>query len=255
MIRIENLTKRFGSNTAVDRLDLSLGEGEVFGFLGPNGAGKTTTIRMMVGLLRPTAGTVVYDDSGQRLDIQKDSLEIRKRIGYIPDAPFLYEKLTGREHLRFIGEVYQIPRNLLDHEVERYLERFSLKDVADQPIEGYSHGMRQKIVMSSALLHDPKVLVVDEPMVGLDPRSARLVKDLFISLARERGATVFLSTHSLDVAEEVCDRVGIISKGKLILAGSTKDLMKSGSANGATRLEQVFLEVTAEAGEEPGRVE
>jgi len=255
MIRIENLTKRFGSNTAVDRLDLSLGAGEVFGFLGPNGAGKTTTIRMMVGLLRPTAGTVVYDDSGQRLDIQKDSLEIRKRIGYIPDAPFLYEKLTGREHLRFIGEVYQIPRNLLDHEVERYLERFSLKDVADQPIEGYSHGMRQKIVMSSALLHDPKVLVVDEPMVGLDPRSARLVKDLFISLARERGATVFLSTHSLDVAEEVCDRVGIISKGKLILAGSTKDLMKSGSANGATRLEQVFLEVTAEAGEEPGRVE
>jgi ABC-2 type transport system ATP-binding protein len=210
---------------------------------------------MMVGLLRPTAGTVVYDDSGQRLDIQKDSLEIRKRIGYIPDAPFLYEKLTGREHLRFIGEVYQIPRNLLDHEVERYLERFSLKDVADQPIEGYSHGMRQKIVMSSALLHDPKVLVVDEPMVGLDPRSARLVKDLFISLARERGATVFLSTHSLDVAEEVCDRVGIISKGKLILAGSTKELMKSGSADGATRLEQVFLEVTAEAGEEPGRVE
>jgi ABC-2 type transport system ATP-binding protein len=255
MIRIENLTKRFGSNTAVDRLDLSLGAGEVFGFLGPNGAGKTTTIRMMVGLLRPTAGTVVYDDSGQRLDIQKDSLEIRKRIGYIPDAPFLYEKLTGREHLRFIGEVYQIPRNLLDHEVERYLERFSLKDVADQPIEGYSHGMRQKIVMSSALLHDPKVLVVDEPMVGLDPRSARLVKDLFISLARERGATVFLSTHSLDVAEEVCDRVGIISKGKLILAGSTKELMKSGSADGATRLEQVFLEVTAEAGEEPGRVE
>lgn len=246
MIRIENLTKRFGSNTAVDRLDLSLGAGEVFGFLGPNGAGKTTTIRMMVGLLRPTAGTVVYDDSGQRLDIQKDSLEIRKRIGYIPDAPFLYEKLTGREHLRFIGEVYQIPRNLLDHEVERYLERFSLKDVADQPIEGYSHGMRQKIVMSSALLHDPKVLVVDEPMVGLDPRGARLIKDVFRKMS-ERGVAILMSTHTLEVAQEMCDRISIILKGRIIARG-TVDELRALAGGHDEELTPLFLRLTGGGG-------
>jgi ABC-2 type transport system ATP-binding protein len=244
MIQVKNLTKRFGQTTAVDALDLELRPGEVFGFLGPNGAGKTTTIRMMVGLLRPTSGTVSYQNGSSWLDIRADTFACREIIGYIPDAPFLYEKLTGREHLRFVGEIYRVERTRLEREIESFLETFSLLDAADQPIEGYSHGMRQKIVMSAALLHHPRVLVVDEPMVGLDPRSARLVKDLFTDLAHSKGTTVFLSTHSLDVAEEVCDRIGIISHGRLVTLGTTEELMKRGEREG-TRLEEVFLEVTS----------
>jgi ABC-2 type transport system ATP-binding protein len=247
MIEFRNLTKRFGTKTAVEPLDLVLNSGEVFGFLGPNGAGKTTTIRMMVGLLKPTSGTVVYHDGERRWDIQRDNLAARSRIGYIPDAPFLYEKLTGREHMRFIGEIYGVDSPRLEVEIARFLALFSLEEVADQPIEGYSHGMRQKVVMSCALLHQPKVLVVDEPMVGLDPRSARLVKDLFKSLAREKGVTLFLSTHSLDVAEEVCDRIGIISRGRIVTLGTTEELMRK-EEGGTTRLEEVFLRVTAEEG-------
>jgi ABC-2 type transport system ATP-binding protein len=245
MIQIQQLTRNFGHKTAVDCLSLTVQTGEICGFLGPNGAGKTTTIRMMVGLLRPTSGTVLFGPPEQTLDIQRDSLAARRRLGYIPDAPFLYEKLTGREHLHFVGEVYQVPTGQLHEETEHYLSLFGLQSAADQPIEGYSHGMRQKVVMAAALLHHPDYLIIDEPMVGLDPRSARLVKDLFLKLARESGTTLFLSTHSLDLAEEVCDRIGILFNGKLVALGTNeelRDLVKGKES----RLEEIFLELTRE---------
>ena len=245
MIQIQQLTRNFGPKTAVDHLNLTVQTGEICGFLGPNGAGKTTTIRMMVGLLRPTSGTVLYGSPDHPLDIRRDSRAARSRLGYIPDAPFLYEKLTGREHLHFVGEIYQVPGDQLKEEIEHYLCLFGLQSIADQPIEGYSHGMRQKIVMSAALLHHPDYLIVDEPMVGLDPRSARLVKDLFLKLARENGTTLFLSTHSLDLAEEVCDRIGILSNGKLVAMG-TKGELRNLVQGKESRLEEIFLELTRE---------
>lgn len=247
MIRISQLSRSFSSKIAVDHLSLEIQTGEICGFLGPNGAGKTTTLRMMVGLLRPTAGTVLYGSDGQTLDILLDSREVRKQIGYIPDAPFLYEKLTGREHLRFVGEIYEVDRKSLDQEIEYYLDLFSLSDLADQPIESYSHGMRQKIVFSAALLHHPRYLIVDEPMVGLDPRSARLVKDLFLRLSREHQTTLLLSTHSLDLAEEVCDRIGILSRGHLVALG-TRDELRSKAKKQDSNLEEVFLELTSDKG-------
>jgi len=222
---------------------LEIPKGEIFGFLGPNGAGKTTTIRMLVGLLRPTAGKLLFGDPPNQFEIQTDASAARKMIGYIPDSPFLYEKLTGREHLIFMGEIYEVPKTDLFRRIDDYLSLFSLTEVADQPIEGYSHGMRQKVVMTGALLHRPEILIVDEPMVGLDPRSARIVKNLFLDEARQRGMTLFLSTHSLDVAEEVCDRVGIISHGRLVTLGVTSDLLND-AENDRNRLEQIFLKVT-----------
>ncbi|KXK37395.1 MAG: ABC transporter ATP-binding protein [Candidatus Omnitrophica bacterium] len=245
MIRINQLSRNFGSKIAVDRLSLEIQSGEICGFLGPNGAGKTTTLRMMVGLLRPTAGTVLYGDQGQALDIRHHSRQVRKQIGYIPDAPFLYEKLTGREHLRFVGEIYEVDRSLLDREIDHYLSLFSLTEQADQPIESYSHGMRQKIVFSAALLHHPRYLIVDEPMVGLDPRSARLVKDLFLNLSREYKTTLLLSTHSLDLAEEVCDRIGILSHGHLAALG-TREELRALTKKKDSNLEEVFLALTGD---------
>jgi ABC-2 type transport system ATP-binding protein len=245
MIRIDNLTRCFGSKLAVDNLSLVVPQGKILGFLGPNGAGKTTTIRMMVGLLRPTSGTIQYGNSSDCLDILRNNLAVRKKIGYIPDSPFLYEKLTGRELLVFIGEIYEVPRPQLLEEIESYLTFFNLQAVAAQPIESYSHGMRQKIVMSAALLHHPDYLIVDEPMVGLDPRSARLVKNLFLKLAHERGTTLFLSTHSLDLAEEICDCIGILSMGRLIAFGSREELQNLASRQ-ESGLEEIFLELTAE---------
>lgn len=245
MIQIQDLTRRFGQTLAVDRLSLSISPGEIFGFLGPNGAGKTTTIRMMVGLLRPTSGAVLFGSPDRPIDIRTDGLAARKRLGYIPDAPFLYEKLTGREHLRFVGELYEVPKPQLEREIEYFVELFSLQAAADQPIEGYSHGMRQKVVMSSALLHHPDYLIIDEPMVGLDPRSARIVKDLFLDLAHERGTTLFISTHSLDLAEEICDRIGIISSSRLIAVGTKAELNEKIESKDST-LEKIFLELTEE---------
>ena len=243
MIQIQNLVKRFGPKTAVEDLTIEIPKGEIFGFLGPNGAGKTTTIRMLVGLLKPSSGAIQFGEPPDQFDIFSDGTRARKWIGYIPDSPFLYEKLTGREQLYFMGEIYEVPRKTLQAKVDHFLKLFSLNEVADQPIDGYSHGMRQKVVMAGALLHQPEILVVDEPMVGLDPRSARIVKNLFMEEARERGMTVFLSTHSLDVAEEVCDRVGIISRGRLVTLGQTSDLMNDVDAE-RNRLEEVFLKVT-----------
>lgn len=245
MIRIKQLTRRFGRTIAVNNLDLTIGKGEIFGFLGPNGAGKTTTIRMMVGLLAPSEGTILFGEDGRALDIRVDSLAARRQLGYVPDAPFLYEKLTGREHLRFVGELYKVPRRPLEAEIDAFIDLFNLRSVADQPIEGYSHGMRQKVVMSAALLHRPEYLIVDEPMVGLDPRAARIVKDLFVRLARERGTTLFISTHSLDLAEEICDRIGIISSGRLVAVGNKEELRET-SRKRESRLEEIFLALTEE---------
>ncbi len=251
MIEISGLTKRFGELTAVNNLSLTIPRGEFFGFLGPNGAGKTTTIKMMVGLLRPTSGFVRLGGADGRpgFDVATQPIEAKRIIGYVPDSPYLYEKLSGHEFLEFIGGLYEIPRAVLEERAQSYLRMFSLTEQADNLIESYSHGMRQKIVMAAALVHEPEVLIVDEPMVGLDPRSARLVKDLLKQKASE-GTTIFLSTHTLDVAEELCTRIGIILRGNLIALGTVDELreMASGGRPDA-RLEAVFLQLTEETAE------
>jgi ABC-2 type transport system ATP-binding protein len=235
---LEGVTKKYGSFVAVKGLDLSVQPGEVFGFLGPNGAGKTTTIRMVAGILEPTAGSI---------RIGGDSLHdapgaAKRRIGYIPDRPFLYEKLSGAEFLRFVAALWGKDGSDVEERIDRFLELFSLTPWKDELLESYSHGMRQKLLISSALLHDPELIVVDEPMVGLDPRSARLLKDLLRSFVA-RGGTVFLSTHTLEVAEVVCDRIGIIADGELIALGSMEELRAQADAGGA-HLEEIFLKVT-----------
>jgi ABC-2 type transport system ATP-binding protein len=242
MIEIENLTRKYGEKTAVDRLTLRVASGECFAFLGPNGAGKTTTIKVMAGLLRPTEGSVRLCGH----DIVAEALQAKARMAYVPDQPYLYEKLSGREFLTFVGDMYGLDRRDLAARMEKYRDLFGLDDYLDDLCEGYSHGMKQRVVLTAALLHDPQVLVLDEPMVGLDPRGARLVKDLF----RERvtqGCCVFLSTHTLAVAEEVADRIGIIHRGSLLAQGSLDDLRRQyGEAGG---IEEMFLRLTAE--EEP----
>jgi len=205
MIELRDVTKRYRNLVAVNRLSLQVGPGEVFGFLGPNGAGKTTTIKMIAGLMRPTEGTILVGG----IDVASDPIRAKALMGFIPDHPFLYEKLTGEEFLRFIGGLYRLDGGRLDKRVDELFELFSLKDFRDDLIESYSHGMRQRLVMGSAFLHHPKVVVVDEPMVGLDPQGARLVKQIFREQCAQ-GKTVFMSTHTLGVAEEVCDRIGII---------------------------------------------
>jgi len=238
MIRLVKLTKTFKSLKAVDQLSLEVGEGTIFGFLGPNGAGKTTTVKMMVGILKPTSGQVFING----IDLSRDPTAAKSQIGFIPDRPFLYEKLTGRELLRLVAGLYGMNRReSLPSRIEEELERFDLLHWGDELVESYSHGMKQRLVMAAALLHEPKVLIVDEPMVGLDPLGARLVKDIFQDEAR-KGATIFMSTHSLDMAQEVCREIGIIQAGKLIARGSTRDLEKIADMEGS--LESVFLKLT-----------
>ena len=238
MIRLINVTKTFKTLHAVDRLSLEVGEGTIFGFLGPNGAGKTTTIKMMAGILQPTSGRILIDG----IDLSRDPAAAKRRIGFIPDRPFLYEKLTAAEFLRFIAGLYGMGRHAsLPLRIEEMLDRFDLLHWKDELIESYSHGMKQRLVMSAALLHEPKVLIVDEPMVGLDPRGARLVKDIFQERAG-KGATVFMSTHSLDVAQEVCREIGIIQAGKLIARGSAGRLGEMAGMEGS--LESIFLKLT-----------
>ena len=253
MIEISGLTKHFGSLAAVSNLNLTIPRGEFFGFLGPNGAGKTTTIKMMIGLLRPTSGAVrLGGENGQRgWDVITQPIEAKRIAGYIPDSPYLYEKLTGNEFLEFIGGLFEVPRGVLRERIDLYFEMFRLREQADNLIESYSHGMRQKVVMAAALIHEPQVLIVDEPMVGLDPRSARIVKDLLKRKAAD-GMTIFLSTHSLDVAEELCTRIGIIVRGNLIALGTMEELqsMATGDHEGA-RLESVFLQLTEEEEHSP----
>jgi ABC-2 type transport system ATP-binding protein len=243
MARLVGLTKVFGDNVAVDHLDLEIPPGQVFAFLGPNGAGKTTTIRMMTGLIRPTGGEVFIGGH----DIQKRAIEAKSLTGYIPDHPYLYEKLSARDFIHFVGDLHGIPRAVQDERMMDHFDLFSLSNSADHLIENFSHGMRQKLVFTAALLHQPTLLVFDEPMVGLDPKSARIIKQLMRRHA-ERGAAVFLSTHQLSVAEEVADRIGIIEKGKLLFLGSLAELRQRSRAAGT--LEDLFLELTGEPPEE-----
>lgn len=238
MIELKNLSKRYGNILAVNRLNLSVSKGEVFGFIGPNGAGKTTTIRMMGGVLAPTEGSVIICG----INMADDPENAKKKTGFIPDRPFLYEKLTGMEFLRFTADLYGLSEETFYEKSEKLLKMFSIYDWSDELIESYSHGMKQRLVMSAALIHDPEVIVVDEPMVGLDPAGIRLVKDLFRDLA-EGGKTIFLSTHTLKIAEEVCDRIGIIHKGSLIATGTTTDLKLTAKVKEAD-LEEVFLRLT-----------
>lgn len=238
MIELKNLTKRFGDIVAVHRLNLSVSEGEIFGFIGPNGAGKTTTLRMMGGVLAPTEGSVIIDG----IDMAEEPEKAKKRIGFIPDRPFLYEKLTGVEFLRFTADLYNIGDGEFREKSEKILKQFSLYRWGDELVESYSHGMKQRLIISAAILHDPKVIVVDEPMVGLDPAGSRMVKNLFRNLAKE-GTTIFMSTHTLGMAEDVCDRIGIIHKGSLIATGTTQELMGRAQVREGD-LEEVFMILT-----------
>ncbi len=238
MIVLEGLTKRYGGFTAVHPLDLHVPRGELFGFLSPNGAGKTTTIRMIAGVLRPSAGRVLLDGR----DVVLDAAQAKRRLGYIPDRPFLYEKLTGLEFLRFVSGLWGENGKAADARALQLLELFELAGWKDTLIESYSHGMRQKLLISSALVHAPDVLVVDEPMVGLDPRAARLIKDLLRSFAAQ-GGTVFLSTHTLEVAEALCERIAILFQGRIRAIGSMDEL-RAEAAAGTAGLEDVFLKLT-----------
>lgn len=238
MIRLESVSKRYGRFTAVHPLDLHVRPGELFGFLGPNGAGKTTTIRMLVGVLRPTAGRVVV--AGH--DMETDPIRAKSRIGYIPDRPFVYDKLTGGEFLRFVSGLWGRSGAEAERRADELLELFDLTPWKDTLVESYSHGMRQKLLISSALVHRPDVIVVDEPMVGLDPRAARMIKDLLRAFT-ERGGTVFLSTHTLEVAEALCDRIAILADGRIQAMGDMASLREQAAA-GAAGLEEIFLKVT-----------
>jgi ABC-2 type transport system ATP-binding protein len=242
IIKIKNLTKIFGTVRAVDDLSLEVNEGEFFCFLGPNGAGKTTTIKILTGLLRPTSGTATI--SGY--DIAANPVEAKQAIGYIPDHPYLYEKLSGREFMRFIAGMYKLDGAALDGRIEELMTEFGIIEYADQLTEDYSHGMRQKLIFSATFLHNPRVVIVDEPWVGLDPKSIRNVKDYLKARTRE-GVSIFMSTHTLSIAEEIADRVGIIHKGRLVAIG-TVDEIKTGAIR---NLEDVFLELTAEEPEIP----
>jgi ABC-2 type transport system ATP-binding protein len=237
-ILVENMTKYYGQVLAVDDLSLSIRRGEVFTFLGPNGAGKTTTIKILSGLLRPTAGRAVVMGH----DIQTEPVEAKRHIGYIPDHPYLYEKLTGRDFVGFVGDLFGLDRKESARRMEEYFDLFDLSGSEDELIENYSHGMRQKLVFTVSLIHDPSVLIVDEPMVGLDPQSARTLKTLLRRKAREMGMAVFLSTHTLSVAEEVADRIGIIHKGKSIFIGSLDEMHARLGQGG--NLEEMFLRLT-----------
>lgn len=237
MIETQHLVKRYGDKLAVDDVSLGVRPGEIFGFLGPNGAGKTTTIRMIVGLLKPTSGIVRVAG----YDVQADPIRAKAATGYVPDEPHLYAKLTARELLRFVSDLYGLDRVQVARRGEELLRMFDLAEAGDDTIDSYSHGMRQKAALAAALVHDPQVLVLDEPTVGLDPRSARLIKDLLRQMA-ERGAAVFLSTHILEIAEHMCDRIGIIDRGRLIAIGTMDELR--GQERGQASLEDIFLSLT-----------
>lgn len=238
MISLENVSRSYGRKLAVADLSLSIPPGELFAFLGPNGAGKTTTIKMLVGLLRPSAGTVRI---GQ-FDITEQAREAHRLLGYVPDEPYLYDKLTGRELLEFVVDMFGLRPDVGRQRIEREAERFELGSFLDDLCEGYSHGMKQRLVFAASMLHDPAVLVIDEPMVGLDPKSARLVKDLLRSRA-EGGTTVFISTHTLAVAEEIADRIGIVDRGRLRFLGTVAELRRTLQLHDSS-LEQLFLELT-----------
>jgi len=239
VIEIKHISKSYnkGKVRAVNDLDLTVKSGEIFGFLGPNGAGKTTTIKMIVGLLRPDSGSIVVDG----LDTQKDALKCKSITTYVPDYPNVYERLTGLEYLNFIGDVYGVPKNERLERIGKWLDIFELAGAVSNPIQSYSHGMKEKIVLIAALLPAPRVMVLDEPMVGLDPRASHSLKELMREHC-DQGKTLFFSTHVMEVAEKLCDRIGIIHQGRLIACGTMDELKALDRAD--TSLENIFLELT-----------
>jgi ABC-2 type transport system ATP-binding protein len=238
VIELSGLVKRFGEHVAVDKINLTVQPGEIFGFLGPNGAGKTTTVKMITGLLAPTEGRVTVAG----FDVATQTLEAKKVLGLVPDEPFVYPKLTGSEYLRFIGDLYGVPLPAQKKRVPELLAMFELDKWGGELLESYSHGMRQKLVIAGILLHEPKVLILDEPMVGLDPKSAKMVKEILITLAK-RGTAIFMCTHVLEIAEKLCHRIGIMIQGRIVAMG-TLDELRSQSKREGTDLEDVFLSLT-----------
>lgn len=237
MIRIDGVTKTFGRKVAVDHLSLELKSGEFFAVLGPNGAGKTTTIKMIAGLLKPTSGSIQVCG----FDVQSQYIEAKRVMAYVPDQPYLYDKLSGLEFMHFVSDMYRIDGADREKEIDRLVELFGMRDYVRELTEGYSHGMKQRLVLAATLLHKPRVIVVDEPLVGLDPHNARLVKDIFADEAK-RGCTIFMSTHVISIAEETAERIGIITGGKLHAVGTMDELRKRAGIDGG--LEQVFFKLT-----------
>lgn len=240
MIEISKLTKDYGTTVAVNKLNLNIAAGDIYGFIGPNGAGKTTTIRMMGGILAPTSGDIIIGG----VNMRQDPVKVKKTIGFVPDRPFLYEKLTGMEFLRFSADLYDVNRDTFSQKAKNLLQQFALWNWADELIEAYSHGMKQRLIIASALLHDPPILIIDEPMVGLDPQAVHMVKDILKDLAA-RQTTIFISTHTLSIAEDLCHRIGLIHKGTLLAEGSLEEL-QSIAKLGEARLEEVFLTIIKE---------
>ena len=247
MIEFDQVTRNYGRKTAVDRLTLTIAPGELFALLGPNGAGKTTTIKMLVGLLRPNAGTVRICG----YDVVCETRQANRCIGYVPDQPYLYDKLSGREFLQFIADLYGLQREESATHIAREIQNFGLAEFVDQLTETYSHGMKQRLVLAAALLHNPAVLILDEPMVGLDPRSMRLVKDILRDRANA-GMVIFMSTHTLGLAEEIADRIGIVDRGQLRFLGTLAEL-RGQVAQEHTSLERMYLDLTATAENEAVR--
>jgi len=236
MLRVVNLTKKYGKFTAVDNLSLEVKKGEVFGLLGPNGAGKTTTFKIIAGLLKPTWGTALVGE----YDIKKNPVEAKKLMGFIPDRPFIYEKLTGLEFMRFVASLRGMDNS--KERIEYLLELFDLMDWANELIEGYSHGMKQRLAFASALLHRPPLLVVDEPIVGLDPKGARLIKGIFLKMKND-GMSILMSTHILEIAEELCDRICIMNEGRAVVSGTLEEI-RNLMHEREGKLESLFLKLT-----------
>ncbi len=240
LIKFDAIHKNYGDFTAVKEINLEIAKGELFGFLGPNGAGKTTMIRMLTGIIKPTSGSISIGG----YDLYKEPIKAKSLIGYVPDRPYLYEKLSPVEYFEFMGGLYNVPKARIKEVSERMLKLFDLWDKKDELIESFSHGMKQKTAMIAAILHDPEILVVDEPTVGLDPKSIKLVKEYFKQYTQE-GKTLFLTTHTLSVAEDLCQRIAIIRHGEIVALGSLKDLQEQAKMPG-NDLESVFLKLTEE---------
>lgn len=238
MIKLENISKSYvKGKKSVDSLNIEIKDGEIFGFLGPNGAGKTTTIKMITGILNADEGRILVDDK----DIKKESISAKKTIGFVPDTPDIFLKLKGIEYLNFMGDIYEVPKEIRKQRIEELTKKFEIYDNLNEEMQGYSHGMRQKIILCGALLNNPKNWILDEPMTGLDPKASYDLKEMMRKHAKE-GNCVFFSTHVLEVAEKLCDRVGIINKGKLIFVGTFEEMKTKLKDNGT--LEELFLEIT-----------